>query len=184
MPSRMRYLIGAAALVETLLGSTGGFAQDPPPFACRAFHEAVEADGAPLLRIQCESASVFLGEADAFDLETLPALRSVVGVTSFGGMRRAWLVMSDGERSLHAEEITGTIARSIGRRASARLDNLQLGYPSTAERPGSATMSVRVPGENGARAEIDLGQLVERSRAVRASSTRPTENQPTENKEV
>lgn len=161
--------VGGAALLAA--SSSGATAQAPAAPLCRAFEEAIEPGGPRVLQVVCAKAGTVLGRVDAYQMSPLPALKAAVVVASLDRSRRVWLVTSEGERSLGVEEITGTIARAAGRGASTRLDGLELGFGDGATGQLTAgIMSVRDRKRGGAAGQVDLGQLVARMRAIRASS--------------
>lgn len=167
-------IAGAAALAlqaeATAAQPTPGAGSAP---SCEGFEQPPSAGLEPVLHVVCGRAGTMLGPVDAFEMVDLPALRSAVVVSTLHGSKRVWLVMQEGDRVLAVEEITGTVARSMGRGPHRRIDDLDLDLgrgaaglltaslkPGT-QRPGGASAPTR--------ADIDLAGLVARARQVRGA---------------
>ena len=83
--------------------------------------------------------------------------------------RRIWLAVADDAKSLIREEITGTIAHAAGRGASGNVDGLELNFAE--DRMGHAAATIEGASNSvagGAAEEVDVSQLVERARSIRA----------------
>jgi hypothetical protein len=176
--------MGSPALHGILLGMavaltlpSSAFAQAPSgsnsPNRCRGFEQTTVSGAESELHVVCGQAGTTLGPVDGFEIADLPALRSAVVVTTLHGSKRAWLLMQEDERLLAVEEITGTIARAMGRGPQRKIDDLDLdlgrgaaGLLTAALKPGAQ----RPEGSSApSRADIDLAGLVARSRQVRGA---------------
>ncbi len=127
-------------------------------------------DGPEMLQVVCGNAGTVLGQVDDYELVELPDEQAAVVTTSYEGSKRVWLVMQSGDNSLALEEITGTIARAAGVEASTNLDGVDLDFAKGATEP--LNIGIASPGNligTVSSDGVDLSQLVDRARAVRAS---------------
>ena len=152
-------LAGGAAQAQ---GQGAGEGQGNAAPVCSAANVAAEEGGKPYLLVSCRGRAVALGRVDSYELVQLPALKSTVAVTQSEGMRRAWLIMDNGEDNLALEEITGTIARLAGRPGKRNLEGIEVDFADINR--GQLTAAIRRSG--GESAALDLGAMVARSRAA------------------
>ena len=151
---------------SSALAATGVQAQGRAEPVCTAAELPLEEGGEPYLRVSCGRMAVALGRVESYQLVQLPSLRSALVVTRSTGMRRAWLVMDNGDEGIALEEITGTITKLSGRGGQRDLSDLTLEYDDINR--GQLTAAIRRP--NGELASLDLGAMVTRSREVAKQS--------------
>lgn len=166
-------------LAVALALPSSAFAQAPSgsnsPTRCRGIEQTTVSGAEPELHVVCGQAGTMLGPVDGFEIADLPALRSAVVVTTLYGSKRAWLLMQEDERLLAVEEITGTIARAMGRGPQRKIDDLDLDLGRGAAGLLTAALKQGVQRPEGSSApvttEIDLAALVARSRQVRGADS-------------
>ena len=141
----------------------------PEPRECRTFSMSPAEDEIAQLYVACGNAAAPLGQVDEHTLIELPSLDAALVSTTLYGTERIWLVMPKDEGGLSVEDLTDTLARLSGRTKNKGVADLDLelraaGNPS----PIGLLRSAERQAGKSQKVQIDIGQLVQNSRELRA----------------
>lgn len=138
---------------------------------CEAALSRIGESSQNYLFVSCGSGGAVLGIVDNYISTFLPALKATVIVTSAEGAKRAWLVFAGVDDTVVVEEITNTLAVSVGRGPNGSIDGLDLELANGAKGRLTARLKAGAGQSQGdAAGDIDLAKMVGRARATRVKS--------------